>query len=182
MYSCCGVVVYLCFALAFEAAGQSRDASLFYLQIQVLKDNYTSVEDCTSSEVCLTKPGSRLSCMCGANYTKVQSLKEQCERNRTQLRVDELETPSMLGFCASAFLRLGYSVSVVNISDSNGSVIHSFTPEQFSEKIEELNGYSKEFGQLLDMTIVRVYLRDELQRVACKVRNCSLHPSQSLCK
>ena len=170
MYTYCGVVVYLCFALAFEALGQSRDASqMFYLQIQALEDNYTSVEECTSSKVCLREPGSRLSCMCGVEYEEAQALKAKCERNRTQLRVDELETPSALGFCASAFLRLGYSVSVVNISDSKGSVVNGYNLEQLSEKIEELKGYSKEFGQLLDMTIVRVYLRNELQRVACKV-------------
>ena len=160
----------ICVISVYEALGQGGDGSQrFYLEIQELGDNFTSIEECTSSDVCLRDPGSKLKCMCGAENEEAEELKEQCAMNRTRLSVEETDMPSALEFCSDAFLKLGYSVSLVNISEGGDSEVESYTNATLSEKIGELKSYSDEFSRLLSYTIVGVYLRDELQRETCKV-------------
>ena len=160
----------ICVYSVLEALGQTGDGSQrFYLEIQGLADNFTSIEECTSSNVCLRDPRSKLECMCGAENEEAEELKEQCTINRTRLSVEETGMPSALGFCSDAFLKLGYSVSVVNISNGGDGEVESYTNATLSEKIGELKSYSDEFSRLLRFTIVGVDLREELQRETGKV-------------
>ena len=161
------LLLYLLYALwSYRAQGQSDASSQkFYLKI----DNHVSNETKCSRDIpdCLSDPKNRLDCMCQAQLESVEEWsqwRQRCAENATHL-FGSSGMSNELGFCAQAFERLGYIVSLVNTSEGDGN----YTLMSLSEKIAELKGSSIEYRKLLDRTIVGVYLRDNQQRGTCKV-------------
>lgn len=153
-----------------DVQGQNEnDEQRFYIELQKI-ENFTTVEECLREDECLRDPGSHLDCMCGAQVEKTEMTRLSCRGNVTQSFYEEITLPSELGFCSRAFLAMGYTSSLVNVNDTNTTGLKTYSTLSLSEKIVELGNYSKEFHQLLNRTIVGVYLRQGTeQRDVCKV-------------
>lgn len=162
-------VVVWCLWLC-RTLGMSGDISQpFYLYLT--KDGNISLtrRDC-DNPTCFRRGEEDLKCMCEDRYREAERMRQKCGdngRNESSVRIlEELNHPDILGVCARAFAGLGYVVNMEN--DSNG-VENIYTADTFSRTMSDITSFSNDFWQLLERTLVGVYLSSNQQRIACKV-------------
>jgi hypothetical protein len=108
--------------------------------------------------------------MCEDEFNKAERLRAECGdggRNESAVQLLALENlPDKLGFCARAFANLGYCIQTV--SNDTGPNITTYSDSELKAKISNIAVFASEFWNLLDRTLVGVYLSSDQQRDICK--------------
>lgn len=166
-----GTSAALLLVLLNLAMGQSGGGGGLYLDLGVrrkINDSGSDVQEC------LRYPEQNPACMCGERLNSTQEamirmLNSECS---SELNSSEATTlASELDFCGPALYKLGYSVTVENVTSGaefSPSATFSST-ETLNSTIQSLKGHLRMFEAVLDRTIVGVYLRSLEQRCACLV-------------
>ena len=158
--------VWLCLILAKSEDIEQR----FYFTITKNDDDLT-LEQCENCQ-CLRRGAHDLKCMCEETYRESERWRAECgDGGRNETAVELLRrknVPEKLGLCAKAFANLGYLVAAVPTNSSEADKT-TYSDRELDAKISELSEYSAEFWNLLDRTLVGVYLPSDQQRNICKV-------------
>lgn len=173
------VVLCLWVCMMMQGTSQQDSEQRFYLQVTKVDEEAVglTLERCRNAE-CMSGSGSdELNCMCEDRYIEAAKLRAECGdggRSETAVRILQLQNqPERLGFCARAFARLGYTVNITSTDTSSepsdNETDNYFTNRELEEKISNITTYAEEFWNLLDRTLVGVYLESNLQRNICKV-------------
>ena len=142
----------------------------FYLYLTKHDENISlTLRECDNA-TCLRRGEEDLKCMCEERYREAERMRQLCgdsgrDESSVQL-LEDMNHPDALGVCARAFAGLGY---VVNIENDVSEVLNFYTADSFSQTISEITRFSSDFWQLLDRTLVGVYLSSNQQRIACNV-------------
>ena len=155
--------------------GKSQDSDQrFYLKVTKYEGDLI-LEQCKRENAKCLRRGdqdiSNLECMCEDEYEEAERLRAECgDGGRNESAVQRLASenlPDTLGFCARAFANLGYRVETVN--NVSRPEITTYNVSELEAKIEEITDFAVEFWNLLDRTLVGVYLSSDQQRDICKV-------------
>ena len=142
-------------SLLLVTAQSSSNA--YVIHIQRNDDN-----DSGTNEACSADKSP--SCMCGNVSTVAQ---HTCDKSKSSESQD-----SLLGFCQEALTDLNYAVELRNVSKMECMV--ALTEDELTSTMKSIQSYLKRFTDILDRTIVGVYLKSESQRCTCLVSSPSL--------
>ena len=156
--------------------GKSEDGDQrFYITVTKYEGDLTLEQCKTENAECLRRGDqdiSELNCMCEDRYERAEYLRAECGdggRNESAVRFLALENlPEKLGFCARAFANLGYRIQAVN-SNNTGANITTYSDSELEAEVSTIAEFAREFWNLLDRTLVGVYLSSDQQRDICKV-------------
>ena len=150
----------------------------FYLKLSNAIEINNTNGSMGSSSICRPEEQriSNLDCMCGENLRNQQT--EIQDRLNNACKYYEEQTSSPLQICEGALTRLGKCVTFESYSDDTNSTV-VYNESSLMRIVNEINTILSGYFNILDRTLVGVYLPSEGHRCQCLVSILILHTTRA---
>lgn len=136
---------------------ESQPVEYFIQVVEAVNNQSCSVGECAGDA------RDHPECMCLDQVTK--SDRQSCPN--TCMPSPNSTCPMELGFCGPTLDSLGFSVSLSNLTA--GCDVDTFSDSSLKGEVDKLNHYLTSFEEVLERTVVGVYLESVAQRNQCLV-------------
>ena len=153
----------------YECANDLQDvpAGPFYLRlVHAVKINVTNEGSCPVDDLRIRDLG----CMCGNRLLEQQeAIKNRLNNSCAYYNERTFGNPSPLGFCERALAQTGRCVTFEPTSSES---MYTFTNASLRAKLRQVNSVLSGYFNVLDRTIVNVYLASKGHKCQCLVSLC----------